>query len=77
MPLARHSKGSLYARAGIAEYWIVNVGDGVLEVYRNPAEDRAAPYGHAYGDTQILRTGDIVVPLAAPGAEISIAELLP
>ena len=42
---ARRSKGSLYARAGIAEYWIVNVGDGALEVYRNPAEDRAAPYG--------------------------------
>ncbi len=74
---ARRSKGSLYARAGIAEYWIVNVGDGALEVYRNPAEDRAAPYGHAYGDTQILRAGDIVVPLAAPGAEISVAELFP
>ena len=77
LAFARRSKGSLYARAGIAEYWIANVSDGVLEVYRNPAEDRAARYGHAYGDTRVLRAGDIVVPLAAPGAEISVAELLP
>ena len=30
----REVKGSLYARAGIADYWIVNLGDRVLEVFR-------------------------------------------
>lgn len=77
LAFARRSKGSLYARAGIAEYWVVNVSDGVLEVYRNPTEDPAARYGSVYRDTQVLRAGDIVVPLAVPGVEISVAELLP
>jgi Uma2 family endonuclease len=31
----RQSKGSLYARAGIADYWIVNLAERVLEVYRD------------------------------------------
>lgn len=32
----RDQKGSLYARAGVADYWIVNLVDQVLEVYRDP-----------------------------------------
>jgi Uma2 family endonuclease len=77
LAFARRAKGSLYARAGIAEYWIVNVSDGVLEVYRHPAEDPSARYGFAYRDTQVLRAGERVVPLAAPQAEIAVADLLP
>src|SRR5215470_6855850 len=34
--LDRLRKGGLYARAGIVEYWIVNLVDQVLEVYREP-----------------------------------------
>jgi Uma2 family endonuclease len=33
----RLQKGSLYARAGITDYWIVNLVDRVVEVYRDPA----------------------------------------
>jgi Uma2 family endonuclease len=77
LAFARRSKGSLYARAGIAEYWIVNVSDGVLEVYRQPVEDPSARYGFAYRDTRVVHAGDRVVPLAAPDAEIPVAELLP
>ena len=43
---ARRSKGSLYARAGIAEYWIVKWGP-VARGLPEPAEDRAAGYGYA------------------------------
>lgn len=32
----RLRKGGLYARAGIADYWIVNLVDRVVEVYRQP-----------------------------------------
>src|SRR5262245_12911210 len=38
----REQKGSLYARAAIEEYWIVNLVDRVLEVYREPAPDDSA-----------------------------------
>jgi Uma2 family endonuclease len=33
----RTTKAALYARAGIPEYWIVNLADRVLEVHRQPA----------------------------------------
>src|SRR5437762_6277686 len=33
----RERKGSLYARAGLPDYWIVNLENRVLEVYREPA----------------------------------------
>jgi hypothetical protein len=41
----RDRKGSLYARAGIADYWIVNLPERRLEVYREPAQSRRTLYG--------------------------------
>jgi Uma2 family endonuclease len=32
----RRIKGSVYARGGIQDYWIVNVTERVLEVHREP-----------------------------------------
>jgi Uma2 family endonuclease len=73
----RAEKGSLYARAGIADYWILNLPDQVLEVYREPAAAPHAPYGHRYGATIMLAPRDTVSPLAAPTAAILVASLLP
>jgi len=73
----RAEKGSLYARAGIADYWILNLPDQVLEVYREPAAAPHAPYGHRYGATITLAPRDTVSPLAAPTAAILVASLLP
>lgn len=39
----RGMKKRLYARAGIAVYWIVNLAEGVLEVYTQPSGPIAAP----------------------------------
>src|SRR2546430_17190567 len=41
----RHRKGSLYARAGLSDYWVLNLLDRVLEVYRQPGPDLPAPFG--------------------------------
>ena len=73
----RRYKGSLYARAGFAEYWIVNLPDRCLEVHRQPAPRAAADYSWSYRDISVLSSGDIVAPLAAPEARISVADLLP
>lgn len=35
----RNEKGSAYSRAGIVQYLIVNVENGTIEDYRQPAED--------------------------------------
>jgi Uma2 family endonuclease len=77
LPYDRGRKASLYARAGIAEYWIVNVADRVLEVHRDPAPDAAAPLGFAYTTVERLTPESFVSPLAAPEARISVSELLP
>ena len=73
----RVTKGSLYARAGIAEYWIVNLIDRVLEVYREPGADITAPYGWRYLSVEHLTPPSAVTPLEVPTAPIPVAALLP
>src|SRR5881296_1602920 len=73
----RVHKSSLYARAGRPEYWIVNLVDRVLEVYREPAPSPSAPYGWDYGTMEALGPSDSVSALSAPAARITVADLLP
>jgi Uma2 family endonuclease len=70
----RQRKGPMYARAGIPEYWIVNLKDGRLEVYREPLETSA---GWGYRVVQLLTSTDVIRALAAPQAAITVADLLP
>lgn len=71
----REDKASLYARAGIADYWIVNVGERVLEVRRAPRVDATARFGFDYGSLQTLEIGESIAPLAAPNSAIAVADL--
>lgn len=73
----RGKKASLYARAKIEDYWIVNVKDKRLEVYRRPIKDETAFYGFSYGEIRILTENDEATPLAAPDAKIKVADILP
>jgi Uma2 family endonuclease len=73
----RDRKGSLYARARVPDYWIVNLIEGVLHVYREPRPAPEAPYGWRYADVQTLGRNDSVSPLAVPSARIVVADLLP
>lgn len=73
----RGDKASLYARAGIADYWIVNIEDRQLEVLRNPVADPSKRFGYGYADVTLLHEGQTISPLAAPSAVIRVADLLP
>ena len=73
----RDTKGSLYARGAVADYWIVNLVDGVLEVYRDPAREVSAPYGWRYRSVERLTAPDRVALLALPTVRIAVADLLP
>lgn len=73
----RNTKGSLYAKAAIADYWIINVVDRQLEVYRQPVQDKAARYGFSYKFSEIYETGQQVAPLKAPSNPVSVADILP
>ncbi len=68
------TKAVLYAAAGIAEYWIVDINDNRLLVMRDPQVIEAG--GSAYRSVQELRAGSTINPLAAPDVTIAVADLL-
>jgi Uma2 family endonuclease len=73
----RRSKGSLYARGGVQDYWIVNIGERAVEVYREPHPDPTASWGWRYQSLLIARPGDTVTPRAIPSTPVAIQALLP
>src|SRR5215831_9339935 len=70
----RTLKARLYARAGVGDYWIVNLVDRVLEVHRSPTGPRPRP---VYADIRRIDPSASIAPLAAPTARIVVADLLP
>lgn len=59
----RGDKLAIYAEAGIQEYWIVNLVDRQIEVYRDPI-------GKAYQTNAVYRGGEGASPLALPEAKL-------
>lgn len=72
----RRRKGSLYARAAVADYWIVNLVRQQVEVYRVPVPDSRRPYGHRYSSRSDLLPPAVICPLALPVVPVAVAELL-
>jgi Uma2 family endonuclease len=66
----RQVKSGMYARAGIPEYWILNLASSQLEVYREPADG-------IYKSRTVLDLTSEISPLFAPGSTIQVARLLP
>lgn len=62
-------KASAYARAGIAEYWVLDVNGRKLHVYRVPGAD-------GYQSEAILSEEVTVIPLAFPDCVIAVREML-
>jgi Uma2 family endonuclease len=73
----RGVKLALYARAGITDYWIVNLIDRVVEAYREPVWSPSSPHGWRYASLVVARPGERVTPLAAPHSSVAAADLLP
>ena len=73
----RRHKGSLYARGGVQDYWIVNLVDRVLEIYREPVLDGSAVYGWHYRSSARFSAGARVALLAIPDVRIAVADFFP
>jgi Uma2 family endonuclease len=72
--LDRAIKARIYAAAGIADYWIVNLRDRVVEVYREPIRGaRRARYAASH----VARPNETIAPLAKPDAPVRVDDLLP
>src|SRR6059036_3770855 len=61
LALDRLRKGGLYARAGVTDYWVVNLLDEVLEVYREPLR-RSPGRGWKYDSVRVLWRNAVVTP---------------
>ena len=73
----RGRKASAYARAGLPDYWIVNLVDWRVEVYRRPVTDNSAELGWRYLDVELLTRSASIAPLARPDVVISVSDILP
>ena len=62
----RTEKLSVYAEAGIREYWIANLNNDCVEVYRNPQ-----PNG-TYADARVLNLGETLDIAALPGVVVAV-----
>jgi len=65
----RYTKLPRYALSGIAEVWIVNLIDQVIEVYCDPQ-------GQNYTTHTIHQRGETIHPLAFPDVSIKVEEIL-
>lgn len=72
----RRTKASAYARAGIAEYWILNVEERQLEIHRGPQQDSAMPLGWGYSVRLVVPERGHAAPLWNPQTSFAVAELL-
>ena len=64
-----------YAAAGVPDYWIDNVRDHEVEVYRLPVPNRGSPTGHRYAERRVYELGESVSPLARPDVVVTVEHL--
>lgn len=67
-PALDRENASLYAEAGVKEYWIVLGAEQRVEVYRQPVEGR-------YLERRVLERGESIEAPGVPGACLPISEL--
>jgi Uma2 family endonuclease len=65
----RRTKIPLYARAGVAEVWLVDLEAGRVEVHRGPGTS-------GYADVRSPAPDERVAPLAFPDVALAVADLL-
>ena len=63
------TKAALYARAGIPEYWVLDLNGRRLIVHRDPSSG-------VYKSVVAYSDQERVAPLSAPGRELLVADLL-
>lgn len=71
----RTTKASMYAAAGIADYWIVNMQDRQLEIRRDPQPDATQEFGYGYASLVTLKPGADAIPLAMLSGIVPVGRL--
>ena len=68
------TKAELYATAGVQDYWVLDVENDRLLVFRDPQPGAGTV---TYRTTLTLAAGDTITLLAVPGVPIAVADLIP
>lgn len=71
------TKAELYATAGMSDYWVIDLENCQLLVFRGPAPLPSGLGATAYRTRQTFGPKDTVAPLANPTAMVKVADLLP
>lgn len=72
----RDVKASIYAAAGIPDYWVLNLVDGRLEIFRDPVDMPGTPTGRGYRPRPILQPSDTISPVARLDVTIPLDRLI-
>ncbi len=64
------TKAALYARAGVEDYWVIDLNERRVLVHRQPGP-------HGYGEVIAYLADEQVASLSRPQATIPVSELLP
>jgi Uma2 family endonuclease len=70
-------KARIYAAAKVQEYWIVDLTARHIEIYRNNTAEVKSPEEFSYPPPRIAGEHESISPLAMPGAQIKVSDLLP
>jgi Uma2 family endonuclease len=70
-------KSALYARAGIPEYWLVDLACDRVEIHRDPASGPDSPLGARYNTLTPADRRATIAPLLAPDAVLRVSDVLP
>jgi len=65
-----------YAAAGVPEYWIVNMRDRCVEIYREPVGDATAALGVRYRSHQVFESDQVIASLLRPEETVTVASLV-
>lgn len=65
----RTVKLSLYAEAGVCEYWIANLNDECVEVYRDPQSNGT------YADDRVMKLGETLSIAKLPGVSVAVDDV--
>jgi Uma2 family endonuclease len=68
LAIDRGPKLTIYAEAGVPEYWILDLAHRTVEVYTQPVNSR-------YANVQVLRDGDVLRPTLLPDVAIRVADI--
>jgi len=72
LPQDRLTKSRIYAAAKVPEYWVVNLRDRCVEIFRDPDAG-----GRLYRDRRVVQPGELIQLAAMTAASVRVDDLLP